>query len=382
MLTLALLLAAAPEAMVTTLDGDEIAGPLESIGSDSVTVDGQEIAASDLEIVTLPDAVRQPIADAGLVVTLRDGSVIALGGLARAGRQTTLSLDGTELTVPTAEVQAVRLKLLDEKTAGTWQELVDGDRSEDLLVVRKGDKLDFIGCIVGDLTESQVAVRVGSRDLKLPREKAFGVVFAKANTPSRKPRAIVTLADGSRLATDAVAFDGQSFEIAVAAATLRPPADGVVSIDFAQGRIVRLATLEPRVSYERKDRVFSGVRPYRVGQNVLGLPPQVGSRTDPASVWMHSGTTAIFPLPRGAARLQATAGIDEIDDAELPAQPVRVAIRGDGRPIWSGTLQPEDPQRLDVELGGARQLTIEVDGDSKTGIREHLVLLGAKVLTE
>ena len=386
------------ESVVTTLDGERIEGRVTAIDAASLQIDDRTVPLDALLVWQRPDIAPRSTADADLVARLADGSVWTAADIARRGTETTLRLSdaGTadasdasdagdaadSLPLPAGTVRSVRLSLLDEETAEAWQDLLDGDRRDDLLVVRKGDKLDFVACTIGDIDDQTVQVLVGSRDLKLPRSKAFGLIFSETRSFA-KPLASVSLMDGSQVAAAGLTLRDGRFEIApLVGPPLSRAADAVASIDFAQGRMVRLATITPRVSYEQQERIFSGTRPFRVGQNVLGQPPQLASRTDPQAIWMHSGTTARFALPRGATRLQATAGVDEIEGADIPGRPIRVSVQGDGQPLWEQTVQPYEPVELDVTLDGVRQLTIEVDGDTPDGIREHLVLLGARLVTE
>ena len=376
-------------AVVTTLDGTATEGTITAIDAEAVRIDDQAQPLGEVQTVDIVDVVPERLDDAGCVVQLADGTIWVAADATRTTRETTITLPGNEsgaagetVTAPSESVRSIRLAILDEATADGWADLLDGDRRDDLLVVRKGDRLDFVACVVGEITAETIAVRVGGRDRTLPRTKAFGVIFP-ARSARTKAAAVVALTDGSRVPASAVTFDGAAFTIATATGQrLTRAADAVAAVDLAGGRMVRLASLTPRVQYEQKDRIFDGQRALRVGQNVLGMPPYVGARTDPQAIWMHSGTRARFPLPRGSVRLQATAGIDEIDGADIPARPIAVSVLGDGESLWSQTLQPREPVTLDVPLDGVRQLTIEVEGFTPDGIREHLVLLGARIVTE
>lgn len=389
MLSLLLLaaLAAGPEVAVTRLDGAIAEGPLSSLSPEAVEIAGEErIPLDDVQTITLADTTLRPLDDAATAVTLADGSQFAAASVTKDGDLAATLADDHAITAASRQVRAVRLKVLEEVVRTRWLELLGETRSDDLLVVRKGDTLDFIACVVGVLSDDAIAIRVGSRNVKVPRAKAFGLIFADAASPSRDAIARVRFADGSLFVASAFSLEDDVLTLTLPGVatgnTYRRPLADVHEFDFAQGRVVRLATLQPNARYERASRIFSGTRPVRVNRNVLDLPPRLEGRTDPSSVWMHSGTTATYPLPRGVIRLQARAGIDEIEGADLPAAPVDVAVRGDGRPLWSGAIEPGSVTAWDLPLDGVCQLTIDVDGRTPDGIREHLVLFGGRLITE
>ena len=379
------LLAAPPEVVVTTLDGATLEGPLTALSAESATLaEDQSVPVASLQSIEAVDASPRPLDDAALTVGLADGSDFVGESVTLDGSLRLTMPGGDELAIERRVVRSLRLAVLDEAVRAAWMSLLDERRRDDLLIVRKGDTLDFIACAIGEISNEAIAIRVGSRDAKVPRERAFGLIFADVEKPSDAGLARVTLAGGDRIVVSAVTLDGEMATLrpVAADAKLSRPASEIVEIDYARGRVVRLATLEPAARYERAERVFSGNRPVRVGRNVLELPPMLEGRVDPSSVWMHSGTTATYRLPRGAERLQATAGIDEIEGADVPAAPVDVTVSGDGDELWSGPIEPDAITKWDLPLDGVRQLTIAVDGRTPDGIREHLVLFGARIVTE
>ena len=393
--------------VVTTLQGERIEGELQSLDWQSLQVGERTLAIERLESLQRAAVPAVPLGDAARVVYWTDGSTWTVQDVVREGRNVTVTRDDAEVTRPATQLRAVRLSVVGESEADDWRGLLEGDRREDVLAARQGESLRYIPCTIGAIQAEAIALRVGERDLELPRERIFGVVFAPSG-PAPRPAAVhVLTADGSRLGAAAVTLQratagldataskgeapdgesGESSQLLVSVAgqpglTLRVPWEQVAGIDWAGGRVVRLATISPRTQYDRGEKVFSGTRPVRVGQNILGQLPTIDGTPDAAALWMHSGTTATFPLPRGASRLQATVGIDEIEDAEIAAGSVDVVVSADGRTVWEGEVPATTTTAWDVELAGARTLAIAVTGRRADGIREHLVLRGARIVTE
>ena len=126
------------------------------------------------------------------------------------------------------------------------------------------------------------------------------------------------------------------------------------------GEIVPLTALEI-------GRIRQGWGAPRVDLAVTGKPLSIGGRLFEHGLGTHARSTLWIELDGGAARFQASVGVD--DGATSERASIEFTLAGDGRKLWeSGRMRRGDGARsLDVDLTGVRRLLLAV-GDGGDGI--------------
>ena len=384
MFTVALLTAAlaGPPVTFISLDGSEAAGELTAWSSAGIEVDGEAVDAAGVMRVRFHDDAAAVASEAAPVVTLRDGGLVVADGVTRSGRDVTVETAYGTLTLTADAVRAVRFQPAAAAVFGKWTDTRDTQTDSDLFVRLRGDVPDRVACVVGDVTAETVNIRARGRDLAVPKDKTFAVVFGGGSRASR-PGAVVELRNGSRLTASAVELSGDAVAATVAGQSLTVPTADVLAVDLAAGRVVLLASVEPsRVRVDGFGPVYDEFAwKLREGRNAVGEPLRLGGKSYDSGYWMHSGTTAAFPLPAGAARFQAEVGIDELETA---GSPVKLTVLADGRELFSETVRPEEPRALDLDVSGGRELTLRTETlkPDGFGIREHLVVIGGRLILD
>ncbi len=377
---------------VTKLDGGSMTGELQSVSATEVVVavDGEsrEVPTDELHDVR-PSA---DVAAAGapltaarseIGVTLRDGSLLLPGEFSASQREATLTSPQLgELRVPKAFVASVRLSRTDAKLTAAWRALLEREHRDDLVVVRKGDALDHVEGVVGKITAKSVNLLLDGRAIPIPRSRVFGVIYAAGKKTGPKPLCRFDLADGQRLVATAVKFENDAFTVEMTSGgKVNIPAAEVRRIDFSLGKIRSLAEIDP-ASVRYPDDLLPELKriwQYRRGRNSRGEPLLLGGRSYDDGLWIHSGTTLRYRLGREYRRLRGLMGIDE--DIGGCAPEIGVILRGDGRVLLDVTLKRgDDLHKLDVDVGGLRELEIEVTGTDPDGICEHLDLVEARLI--
>ncbi len=375
---------------VTKLDGEHLAGELQSVSSAEVVVavDGESraIAADELhEVRPSADAAGEALAAvrSEIGVTLRDGSLLLPGEFSASQREATLSSPQLgELRVPKAFVANVRLSRTDAKLTAAWQTLLERDQPDDLVVVRKGDALDHVEGVVGAINAKSVNLLLDGRAIPIPRSRVFGVIYAATKSAGATPLCRFDLADGQQLVATAVQLEGNAFTVEMMSGVkAKIPAAEVRRIDFSLGKIRSLAEFDPASVRYPDDLLpeLKSIWQYRRGRNSRGEPLLLGGRSYDDGLWIHSGTTLRYRLGREYRRLRGLMGIDE--DIGGCSPEIGVTLRGDGRVLLDVTLHRGDEvHELDVNLDGIRELEIAVTGTDPDGICEHLDLVEARLI--
>ena len=387
---------AAPPVNAILLDGQTHTGLLQQLTAADVEliVDGQvmPVAAGELHSLEFLDADQAEPYDKEIrtEVELVGGTTIFCTRFTSDSRNVTLESPILgEIQLPLTRVRTVRLGQWESKIDADWRELKQRESEQDLLIVRKGDALDFAGGVVGEIGEETITVLLGERELSVERERVFGFVF-----PREAPAQDAAVCELKTEADDLLRL--QSIEMReeslIGTIVFGPEVaisiDEVQLIDFGLGRIRYLTELEPVASYEAVGLVTSEhvLKYRRVGvdndphyRNLV-----IGRRTFTRGLWIHSGSVLRYRLNRDFKRLQAVAGINRssYDCAQFDPG-VRVRIVADREDVLDEVITwGDEPRELDIDVEGVRDLEIHVTTTEETplGICEHLALAEVRVI--
>ncbi|MFG0333940.1 MAG: NPCBM/NEW2 domain-containing protein [Maioricimonas sp. JB049] len=385
------------DARITTQDGTELTGTLAAVSPQEIRID------TDAGEQTLPiDQVRQigfgeasgtprPPADA-VEVRLADGSLLHAETLTATVQATSIASPALgDSKLATNLVQSVRFAAVDERVAAAWEEMRARKTQNDLLVIRKGDALDFAAGLVGEISAASVTLLLNQREIAVPRERVFGVVYAERTSPAGEIlcQLRTDAADSLQVARLSVTDQGLQARL-VAGDTLTLAPSHVRVADFGLGRARYLADFEADVRYEPVGLIalpFSDDPPMtqkmRANRTLDDARLVLSRSVYDRFLWFHSGTTAQYRLNRDYKRLQGIVGIDDSPPGcrEFDTR-IRLVIIGDGRTLLETEVRRgADPQELDLDVEGVRDLIIRVESPGETlGHCEHLGFAEARVL--
>ncbi|MBA3314746.1 MAG: NPCBM/NEW2 domain-containing protein [Planctomycetota bacterium] len=385
-------LAATTSAKVSTLDGKSLDGKVASIDAKTLTLESEGRTSpvpldSILEISF--DGASQPsgeTTDGQVTVRLSDGSRLTCRQTTMEGRTLVAdSLAAGRLQLPWNAVQAIRFRPTDPAVESKWSELVASAPERDLLVVRNRDVLDRLEGTVSGLDEANLVFLVGETRVPIDRSKPklFGVVPGRAQPSKSTPLCELRFRNGDRLALAGVEMKGDSLTLKPAAGgTTTVHLDAVASIDFGQGKVTSLSQLEPR---EKKHAPYFGseldsVFDVRIDHSDAGpqVPIRIDGQTFQRGLVIHSQTRLNYRLNGDYRRFVAVAGIEQL---VRPRGRVTLTITADGKELFAREVKGSDsPIPLDLDVTGARELTIFVDfgGDLDDG--DHLALGDARLI--
>jgi len=388
-----LMLHAGPPVTLTLLDGSTRTGELQTLTIDDVEVNTdqgpEKIAVTQLMMVDLnPELATGETPQ--MEIVLADHSRLQLSTFTSDGTQATLvTPDLPAVSVPVRQISVVRLAGLDDKIASRWEDLTGRNARDDLLVIRKGDVLDYVAGSISKVTADAVTVLVREKELSAPREKIFGLIFASRATPPQVRRIAVRTRTGDVLQGESLQLVEDQLRItSFSLGEQSLPLGSIQSLDFGGGRIRSLADLpfDPSGSkppHENDPVVWFVCRNAPAGSGGK-LPLTIGEKEYRKGLWLHSGAALRFRLNREFTRLRTTAGFDLTHVTRMPRfnPSVRLVLLGDGKELYSKEFRWNDPpEQLDVSLADVRELTIRVDtAGSGQGILEHFALGDAQVI--
>jgi hypothetical protein len=379
-----------PTFEMRSLAGKTYAGTIADLSETQLalaTATGRVSLALD-QLVSLSQIASPRTAEALQVwIELVDGSRIAGRQYTARDGQVHIVLAGQRtIELPTVAVATVRFHAPSPALDAEWSRVLDTRPDGDLLLVRKGDALDYHRGVLGAVTDTEVQFEVDGERLPVKRAKLGGLAYyhpAGAKLPETVCR--ITDASGSRWAAKSVRLAGQLRWTTPAGVEVASVLTDVAKIDFASDRIVYLSDLKPESAdwtpFFRLDKELPLLAQYyalRQDRAADAVSLRLGGEEYRKGLALHSRTTVVYRLPDRFHRFKAVAGID---DRVHPRGSVHLVVRGDDRVLFEGEVNGTDPPRpLDLDVTGVRRLSILVDFARDLNVGDQLLLCEARVI--
>ncbi len=398
--------AAPPQFDVQTLDGQTVTGSLVKLTGEQLTLRtaGGPVSLHVDKLMMLSPAEQPtlPAEQPAVRIELVDGSsLVAREYTVSDGRARITLADGHAVETSTAGVASVRLRPPTDQFAAEWSQILGEQVQSDLLVVRKGDTIDYHKGLLRDVTDEVVRFELDGDVLPVKRSKVYGLLYYRPPGASLPPP-VCQLTD-----TSGSQWSVRSFSLAdevqgpgmqgpgmrgiglqwttPAGLTVTRPLATVAKIDFSGGKVVFLSDLKPEsVSFtpyfgtnEEMPMLAKFFGP-RNDKSLESGPLRLGKQEYRKGLALHSRTRVVYRLPDRFRRLKAIVGID---DAVRPHGHVRLVISGDEKVLLETTVTGADPPKpVDLDLTGVRRLAILVDFGEKLDVADHLDLCEARVI--
>lgn len=351
------------DAIVRTVDRDELIGEVQSLTSESLTIRSDDgpvsLPRADLIRMTMGNSLSERIRGDALVL-LAGGDWLV--GKIESGDDTGFDLDTRDLgrvRLPLEAVRAVRFQIgevLRERFDPAGEAGAVRDR-RDRVSLMNGDVLKgFLVSIGGD----RVVIDTDLGESPVPRRVVRRVDLASDAAPVGTVDTRVTLVNSGRLAVAGLSYDGSSSATARdrSGAPVTIPIDRVGVVDFLGGRWRPLTSVLP-VSAEHTP-MLSLDWTWRTNRNVLGGALVVDGERFDYGLGVHSRASLIYELTDDVSTFVTSFGIDD-DSGSFASVDVRILvddqIRFEQADVRPGKLY--GPVRVPVR--GARRIELVVD---------------------
>jgi hypothetical protein len=386
-----LLTSASPEFDVQTLDGRIVSGSLAELTADRLTVEtdsGKVVLETEkLLEVSLKHKPAASAQSPGTWIELTDGSTIfARQYTVRGDRAVITLLDGEVLETPARSIRNVRLQHVSEAITDQWSQILSAKLDGDVLVVHKGDNLDYHQGVLGDINAEVVRFQLDGEDLPINRAKVYGFVYRHPSSEA-STGPICRLIDiyGSHWQVSKIALEKKLQLTTPSGVTLSCSPEIVASIDFSLGKIAYLSDLKPEsvawTPFFSTVKTLPSMEQFyapRQDRNFESNPLQLAGTEYSKGLAIRSRTEVVYRLSGSFTQLKALAGID---DSVRPQGNVRLVIRGDNNVLLDLPIAGTDPPKpIDLDLSGVRKLSILVDFGNHAGFGDHLDLCNARII--
>lgn len=372
----------APQVEISTIEGARHSGILVSAGADSwkLEADGKPVEVLMSSILEARLQTKSELQSAPPHETvLTDGSRIGTTSVSLSGDKLTIAAASTDsIELPRSAIGNIRLAESPSSLDEQWDELLERERREDWLVLRKQDKLDFVPGVVSRINETHVFLLLDGDTVPVPRPKVFGVILHQRQSSETKSAGIIELVSGDRLAVRSVTSKDADFTLQLAAGpSIIVPMQSVRVVDFSADKLTWLSSLKPR-DIKHEFRFIDPAAPLKNDKDVWGDELRLGNRTFARGVCIRSKTIVRYRLNGDHSRFVALMGIQH-----GYAGDVHVEISADGQRLLTMDVTPQDeaPFEVDLDISGKFTLEILVDyGKVESDIGDHLVLAEARLL--
>ncbi|MGE0608920.1 MAG: NPCBM/NEW2 domain-containing protein [Pirellulales bacterium] len=383
-----------PNVTVQTLAGEPIVGTLQSLTSQQVVVDAsgetQELPLSAV-VALLPVEAAAKVTDAPAAwIELTDGgSLLATSYSVGKGTFQAALLGGGSATGPVKAVARVRLNSQSDQIAAQWEQILTVKPAADLLVIRKGESIDYLEGAVGDVTAADISFKFDGDNVSVKRPKVEGLIYfrpAADNEPASAVGRVLDAAGSESLFKDFKLSAGTPAWTTPSGVKVTCGWKQVSKIDFSRGKIVPLADLKidsvdmPRLLAIRPERARKLAEEFmrpRFDQGPRGEPLRVGGKTFARGAAIHSHTRLEYRISGKYKRFSALVGLD---DNESGGGSVRLVLEGDGRSLFNERLFSGAPAKpIEVDVSGVKRFTIRVEYGDESNVSDCLDLCEARM---
>ena len=361
------------EPRVVTLEGDLVAGLVESISPEGIVGMGDKQWPLDglRSIVPAEPSGVEDTSDGRVVLIC--GSEIAASGIKVIEEEVVFQVPGLgEWKLPIDAVRALRFGQLQrgsrfQKGLLEWE----AARDFDTIFISGGAELQEVDGLIEELDEAALTFeREGEQNLQtIPKVRVYGAVLASPLLQDdERPDCVLALAGGTRLRGDIRELkDGKVILDLVEGVEMAVPWASVRRVGIRSPRLAYLSDLEPSGTDTRP--IIAPLRAPQRDRTVAGLPIRIGDQTYDKGLGFAAGTQMTFDNDDSYDLFLAEIGIDV--DARGRGDCEFVVAAGEKELLRKRVRGGEAPLLIKVDIGGAAQITLRVDPGEDLDIADH-----------
>lgn len=371
---------------LTNLAGKVYTGSLKSLGQ-SLAVIGTEqgdvkVSTDQIMKIAFPETKDRPgsSADFPIRVTITDHSELLGSSIKNDGLQVTINTASLgELQILPSKVKSILFSLPDDKSLAQWEQLLKKEVRDDMLVIKKGETLDFLPGVVTQFDEKNVMFLYEGNEIPVKREKVFGIIHPHQYIAPEQAKCRIETTSGDSLFIQEISLQEELFRVRTGPDHfIFVPKSQVRLLDFSLGRIVYLSDMPPEgVEYTP---YFDIIWEYQRDKTIDGSMLKLGNREYSKGLWIHSKTRLTYRLAGEFSRFQALMGIDA-SVAKSGLGHVHVTITADEEILLEEDVSAFTvPRKIDLDIKGYRFLYLQVDFGEGLNIGDRLDLVEARLI--
>lgn len=389
-----LLLLALGSVVVTanTMDGQSVRGELKALSAAGavVSVDGtpREFVRSRLRNVLVSEEAVPQQSHAQLSC----GSIVPFDALQLSSGTFKLKTSGgMEISAPDQAVRSVRWISSGEQLNEQWSDIASESDAEDLLVIRRGENLDYLKGTIDSVGETTIGFVYNGDTIQAPRDRVAGFILARQSAEQPTPRLILkTLGGAQWMLRSATLTDDRLEFVSMSNVQGRVSLAELGQIEFPQLGVAYLSELSPESTVfqpflgSQLDASLQQLYGPRLDRDLNGnslrlWDPTVASgiREYQRGLAMQSRSELVYRLASKYQRFEASVGIDP--DAASQAD-VDLRIYLDDRRVFERSISKADPViRIDLDVSSANRMKLVVDYGRAMDIGDRLHLCDARL---
>ncbi|MEM7455510.1 MAG: NPCBM/NEW2 domain-containing protein [Planctomycetota bacterium] len=373
---------------LTTISGSKYSGRLIETGTDFVIVSGEteeKIGFDQIQTIEFDCDIATPPEDAIVVDFSCESRLFCRSYNVSESTSVMETAGGIRVEAPNRNIDSVLLKPQAEsqQLAQQWIQIQSQPPDEgDAVVIRREGRLEPLEGIIGDITGETVYFDFDGETAPVPRERIEALLYYHATGREiPDPVCQLLLADGSVIMTRSLEVSGNELELTTTSGcSLTVPANLLVRMDFAMGRIVFLSDLEPVSSDWQPllanellvDQLRTLNRP-RLGISYLGEPLTLEFHPEPGlnyisdvrefqhGIAMKAGSKIVYSLQ---GKYEILTGLVGFAPTAINGGNLTLRIRCDDRDVFERQLKKSDmdnPIELDIPVNDIDRLVIEIE---------------------
>lgn len=248
--------------------------------------------------------------------------------------------------------------------------------TQDLVVLANGD---VIRGTITRLGREQAFLFRGEDESRLSLKLVRAILFASPVHLAGATHVFdLRLVDGSQLKADRLVWTGDEVRaVLTGGQSCAFKATSLIAVEVVGTSRIWLTDLTP-ASYESV-AFLERAWPLKVGKNAVGGPLRITGRAYERGLGLHSACRLTWRLGGAYERLTALVGID---DSAGPWADADLAVFVDGKGVvhLQGLRHGAAPQPIDVELGGAKELRIEVGFGRNGHVQDRVNLVNPALI--
>jgi hypothetical protein len=350
---------AAPAVRLERADGVVVAGLLTAIDATAVRidVDGSEQTVPVAEVRRL-ERLEPAAAAAAVTVTTVDGGRLTGDDFVWNETSAVVVRGGARCELPIDRIQMVAWRRPDDPDGDpAWLAELPEKPDSDYIAVGKEGEIECVACAITAVTSESVTVVVDGDTIPVKRPRVVGLRWLRTPAP---PGGIRVAVAGGSLSASEVTWDPGTLLVD---RRIRMPADWLHGIDYAAGRTVRLVDLP--VEKVESEPFFGGLA--KIEGLASFFAPRVVRPTKAGvapAVVMRPRTVAVWRVPADSRRFRGSIASAAWGSSSASVL-VRVAV--DDREVFrqriDGTTGAAEGRgaAVDLDVTGARRLAVTVD---------------------